>query len=92
MNSPVNQTSRFFNGFLPDSTEITSYVYFKTIDHIEFIRFKEYCGMPMALFARKARLNTKRVPPGHSVILLKSSKFNMAAVSVKMSIIHLRLI
>ena len=37
-------------------------------------------------FARKARVNTKRVPPGHPIILLKSNKFNMAAVSVKRSI------
>ena len=38
------------------------------------------------LFARKARVNTERVPPGHPIILLKSNKFNMAAVSVKRSI------
>ena len=40
-----------------------------------------------SLFARKARVNTERVPPGHPIILLKSSKFNMAPVSVKRSII-----
>ena len=39
-----------------------------------------------SLFARKARLNTERVPPGHPIILLKSNNFNMAAVSVKRSI------
>ena len=33
-----------------------------------------------SLFARKVRLNTERVPPGHPIILL------MAAVSVKRSI------
>ena len=38
-------------------------------------------------FARKTRVNTERVPPGHPIILLKSNKFNMAAVSVKRSII-----
>ena len=38
------------------------------------------------LFARKARVNAERVPPGHPIILLKSNKFNMAAVSVKRSI------
>ena len=38
-----------------------------------------------SLFARKARVNTERVLPGHPIILLKSSKFNMAAVSVKRS-------
>ena len=37
------------------------------------------------LFARKARVNTDLVPPGHPIILLKSNKFNMAAVSVKRS-------
>ena len=42
--------------------------------------------------ARKARVNTERVqgivlmPPGHPIILLKSNKFNMAALSVKRSI------
>ena len=36
--------------------------------------------------ARKARVNTERVPPGHPIILLKSSKFDVAAVSVKRSI------
>ena len=39
-----------------------------------------------SLFAQKARVNTERVPPGHPIILLKSNKFNMAAVSVKRSI------
>ena len=39
-----------------------------------------------SLFARKARVNTERVPPGHPIILLKSNEFNMAAVSVKRSI------
>ena len=39
-----------------------------------------------SLFARKGRVNTKRVPPGHPIILLKSNKFNMAAVSVERSI------
>ena len=39
-----------------------------------------------SLFARKARVNTERVTPGHPIILLASNKFNMAAVSVKRSI------
>ena len=34
-------------------------------------------------FCPKARVNTERVPPGHSIILLKSNKLYMAAVSVK---------
>ena len=38
-----------------------------------------------SLFARKARVNTERVPPGHPIILLKANKFNMATVSVKRS-------
>ena len=43
--------------------------------------------------ARKARVNTERVyrivlmPPGHPMILLKSNKFDMAAVSVNRSIV-----
>ena len=40
-----------------------------------------------SLFARKARVSAERVPPGHLIILLKSNKFNMAAVSVKRSIV-----
>ena len=39
-----------------------------------------------SLFARKGRVNTERVPPGHPIILLKSNKFYMAAVSVERSI------
>ena len=39
-----------------------------------------------SLFARKGRVNTERVPPGHPIILLKSNKFNMAAVLVERSI------
>ena len=31
MNSPANQTNRFFHGFFSDSVEITSCVYTKTI-------------------------------------------------------------
>ena len=40
-----------------------------------------------SLFTRKARASTERVPPGHLKILLKSNRFNMAAVSVKRSIV-----
>ena len=40
-----------------------------------------------SLFARKAPVNTERVPPGHLIIPRKSNKFNMAAVSVKRSIV-----
>ena len=34
MNSPVNQTTRFFHGLLSDSVEITSCAYTKTIIHL----------------------------------------------------------
>ena len=40
-----------------------------------------------SLFARKARENTERLPPGHPIILHKFDKFNMAAVSVEWSVI-----
>ena len=40
-----------------------------------------------SLCARKAHVNTERVAPGHPIILLKSIKFNMAAISVKRSIV-----
>ena len=39
-----------------------------------------------SLFARKATVNTERVPLGHPIILHKSKKLNMAAVLVKRSI------
>ena len=39
------------------------------------------------IIARKGRVNTERVPPGHPIILLKSNNFNMAAVQVKRSIL-----
>ena len=38
-----------------------------------------------SLFVRKARVNTERVPPGHPIILVKSDKLNIAAVSVRRS-------
>ena len=40
MNVPVNQTNRFFNGFVSDSSEITSCVETKTIIHL---RLSQYC-------------------------------------------------
>ena len=48
--------------------------------------FPEKYTMKFSFCPKKARLNTERVPPGHTIILLKSNKFNMAAVSVKWSI------
>ena len=41
-------------------------------------------------FSRKARVNNQRVSPEHPIILPKSNKFNMAAVSVKRFTRHLR--
>ena len=38
--------------------------------------------MNFSFFPKSAR-STERVPPGHPIILLKSNKLNMAAVSVK---------
>ena len=44
-------------------------------------------GMSTIRYTRKVFTRfTQRVPPGHPIILLKSNKFNMAAVSVKWSI------
>ena len=40
------------------------------------------------IFARKAPVNTARVSTGHPIIPLKSNKFNMAAVSVKRSVLR----
>ena len=39
-----------------------------------------------SLFSQKVHVNTERVPLGHPIILPKSNKFNMAAVSIKRSI------
>jgi len=36
-----------------------------------------------SLFAQEACVNTEQVPPRHHIILLKSNKFNVAAVLVK---------
>ena len=48
--------------------------------------FPEKCTVKF-LFARKVRVNTERVSPGDPIIPIKSNKFNMAAVSVKRSIV-----
>ena len=42
-----------------------------------------------SLLARKERVNVERVPTGHLIILLKSNKFDVTAVSEKRSIILL---
>ena len=48
--------------------------------------FLENYTMKFSFCPKNARkINTERVPPGHPVILLKSNKFNTAAVSVKRS-------
>ena len=54
------------------------------LDVIKLVSREKY--IEVLFFARKAPINTERVPPGHPIILLKSNKFNMAAVSVKRSI------
>ena len=43
-----------------------------------------------SLFSPKGRVSNQRVPPEHPIILLKSNKFNMAAVSVKRFTRHFR--
>ena len=54
-----------------------------------------FLGKLKEKLARKGRVNPERVywieltPPEHPIILLKSNKFNMAAASVKMSIVKL---
>ena len=56
---------------------------------IFFSYYNLFLGKLKEKLARKARVNTERVcrivflPPVHPIILLKSHKFNMAAVSVK---------
>ena len=45
-----------------------------------------YCVSWSSRFPQKACVNTERVPAGYPITLLKSNKFNMAAVSVKRSI------
>ena len=40
--------------------------------------------------ARKASVNTERVPPGHPTILLKSNWYNMPSLSVKRSVMGFR--
>ena len=58
---------------------------------IFFSHYNLFLGKLKEKLARKARVNTERVcrivflPPVHPIILLKSNKFNMAAVSVKRS-------
>ena len=57
-----------------------------------FSHYNVFLGKLKDKLARKSRVNIERVyrimlmPPGHPIILLKSNKFNMAAVSVKRSI------
>ena len=48
---------------------------------------KDRCALFGCNYDLKASINTERVLPGHPIILLKSNKFNMAAVSVKRSIL-----
>ena len=48
--------------------------------------FREIYSEVLFLLEKRALVLSERVPPGHPIILLKSNKFNMAAVSVKRSI------
>ena len=78
------------------SLYIGDHCYFQTRHNNLFFFFYHYhlfLGKGKEKLARKARVNTGRVygnvlmTPGHPTILLKSNKFNMAAVSVKRSIV-----
>ena len=40
-----------------------------------------------SLFASKAYVNTEREPPGHPIIPFKINKFNMAAVSIYLTVL-----
>ena len=63
--------------------------YIQTPHNDLFSHYNLFLGKLKEKLARKARVNTERVcrivflPPVHPIILLKSNKFNMAAVSVK---------
>ena len=60
--------------------------YIQTRHNDLFSHYNLFLGKLKKL-ARKARVNTEQVLPGHPTILLKSNKFNMAAVSVKRYIV-----
>ena len=68
------------------SREKGDHSYIQTQHNDLFFPLQSFLGKLKEKSARKARVNTEQVPPGHPIILLKSNKFNMAAVSVKGSI------
>ena len=81
------------------SREKGDHYYIQTRHNDLFSHYNLFLGKLKEKLARKARVNTERVcrivflPPVHPIILLKSNKFNMAAVSVKRSIeatVHLQ--
>ena len=64
------------------SREKGDHYYIQTRRNDLFSHYNLFLGKLKEKLARKARVNTERVPPGHPIILLKSNKFNMAAVHV----------
>ena len=75
------------------SREKGDHYYVQILHNDFFFHYNLFLGKLKEKLARKERVNTERVhrivfmPPGHPIILLKSKKLNMAAVSVKRSII-----
>ena len=78
---------------LYSSREKSDHYYIQTRQNDLFSHCHPFLGKLKEKFARKARLNTTErvyrivlMPPRHFIILFKSNKFNIAAVSVKRSI------
>ena len=75
------------------SREKGNHCYIQTRHNDLFFPLQSFSWKLTEKLARKVRVNTQRVywivlmPLGHPIILLKSNKFNMAAVSVKGSIV-----
>ena len=75
------------------SREKGNHYYIQTRHNDLFFPLQSFSWKLTEKLARKVRVNTQRVywivlmPLGHPIILLKSNKFNMAAVSVKGSIV-----
>ena len=78
---------------LYSSREKGDHYYIQTGQNDLFSHFHPFLGKLKEKFARKARVNTTErvyrivlMPPRHFIILFKSNKFNIVAVSVKRSI------
>ena len=75
------------------SREKGNHYYIQTRHNDLFFPLQSFSWKLTEKLARKARVNTQRVywivlmPLGHPIILLKSHKFNMVAVSVRRSIV-----